>query len=76
MNCVKHADANCFKTQITFKKNSVLFQFSDDGKGFVESKVKLGNGLKNIKMRSDLIDANFQLNSNPTITVIQIIVPL
>lgn len=72
MNCIKHSKATEYNVEITFKKQSVEIIISDNGIGFEHSSIQLGNGLKNMKMRSDLINAYFELISKPGTTQIKI----
>jgi signal transduction histidine kinase len=39
---------------------------SDDGNGFNEADVDLGNGLNNMKKRAEEIHGELTINSNPT----------
>lgn len=72
MNCIKHSKATEFNVEITFSRQTVDIIISDNGIGFEQSTIQLGNGLKNMKMRSDLINAHFELFSKPGITQIKI----
>lgn len=72
MNCIKHSKATEFNVEITFNKHAVDIIISDNGIGFEQSTIQLGNGLKNMKMRSDLINAHFELISKPNNTQIRI----
>jgi two-component sensor histidine kinase len=76
MNCIKHSNATEFNVLIHFNKHSVSITFIDNGVGFEKTSVQLGNGLKNMKMRSELINASFDMSSKPGKTQIQISIRL
>lgn len=50
-NSIKYADAKNIKIGIKHKKNDIVMMISDDGKGFDEGKIELGNGINNMKKR-------------------------
>jgi signal transduction histidine kinase len=62
-NALKYAEAK--NINVTFKsiKNQLEISILDDGKGFNENDVQLGNGLNNMKKRAAEIDANITINS-------------
>ncbi|MEO6671562.1 MAG: two-component regulator propeller domain-containing protein [Ferruginibacter sp.] len=71
-NIIKYADATAVAIEINRKNNFIVLTISDNGKGFSLSEqenknVKGGNGLKNMKLRAGLINA--QLLIEPTINV-------
>jgi signal transduction histidine kinase len=46
-------------------KNHIRLNIADDGKGFDTSKIKSGNGLRNMEQRAVTIDGNFRILSSP-----------
>jgi signal transduction histidine kinase len=63
-NVVKHASATRVWLTITLDENFRL-EICDNGKGFDVGKQISGNGLKNLKNRSNSINALLSLNSSP-----------
>lgn len=67
-NALKHSGAN--KIIITFERSfeSLIYRISDNGKGFDENELteKLGgNGIINMRKRSEEINGEFTVNSSP-----------
>lgn len=63
-NALKYAEATHIQIQIT-KENGINFMISDDGKGFIEDEVKLGDGLLNMRKRALQLDSKLILKSIP-----------
>ena len=59
-NALKYSDGN----NITVNLNSHELIIKDNGKGFDSSQLYKGNGLKNIKKRCEVLNAEFQVFSN------------
>jgi signal transduction histidine kinase len=66
-NIIKHANAVTVKVLASYHQNGLVLQISDDGKGFdISKKMEVGGlGIKNMKNRSQLIGAVFDINSRP-----------
>lgn len=62
-NAVKHAKANQLNITIQLTANEFAFCISDNGIGFVDKEIEKGNGLNNIKSRSEEIKANLTITS-------------
>jgi signal transduction histidine kinase len=62
-NSVKYAEATLIKIHLKQKKDTLIFSISDNGKGFSESEVQLGNGLHNMRKRALEINAKVVLES-------------
>ena len=62
-NMIKHAQAT--EASLTIKNNtsSLDFVFKDNGKGFDPNTIHSGSGLINLKERSQIIDAEFNIKS-------------
>lgn len=65
-NVLRHAQATHVKVQITKKGNELKVSVSDNGIGFDTTAESDGNGLKNIKRRSDKLKATLTLVSSST----------
>lgn len=52
-NIAKHSDASLAQIKFSQTKSSVLFEITDNGKGFDKSKIFEGNGLKNFERRAN-----------------------
>lgn len=65
-NSVKYSEANHLKVQLEYQTNNLIIEASDDGKGFDVASAEKGSGLINMKSRAELINATFQLNSQPS----------
>ena len=64
-NAVKYSDAS--KVGITFKEKRSLLEMHirDDGKGYNTSIQHSGNGIKNMRVRSEEIGAILQIETAP-----------
>jgi signal transduction histidine kinase len=63
-NSIKYAKASAIKIDIQQKNTSIHITIKDDGVGFSESEIKLGNGIENMKKRVKEIDGTFKISSN------------
>nr|WP_321235657.1 histidine kinase [uncultured Psychroserpens sp.] len=72
-NSVKYSEANNLNVTLDYKPNQLIIMASDDGVGFNIASAKKGSGLINMKSRAELIDATFNMKSQPnegvTITI-------
>lgn len=65
-NCLKYADANNVKMQISLKQNNILhIMLTDDGKGFNVEEVVKGNGLNNMRNRATRLKGKLYIDSTP-----------
>jgi signal transduction histidine kinase len=64
-NTLKHALATQIHVTISFQKNRLLLKVRDNGKGFDTTMKTESSGLLNMKSRAGLIQADFQLFSEP-----------
>lgn len=62
-NSIKYAKAKNIKIDIRAKNGYIVILISDDGKGFEAEKVKLGNGIANMKKRVEDINGKFSIES-------------
>lgn len=73
-NAVKYAEASSIHVEISKGNNEMIIVIQDNGKGFDEKSIQLGNGLNNMKKRA--VDINAQIAIESTInggTVIQLV---
>ncbi|WP_171032465.1 tetratricopeptide repeat-containing sensor histidine kinase [Winogradskyella algicola] len=63
-NAVKYADASTINVNLSKIDNKMFISIKDNGKGFDENNVKLGNGINNMKKRADDINAQFAIQSS------------
>ncbi len=64
-NAIKHAKPNLLSVQAVFNDHKLQLTICDDGTGFdTTSTNSFGSGLRNMKARSKLVGAGWQLTSN------------
>lgn len=73
-NIVKHANADCVEIEIKIEREMFNLKIADNGEGIKGE--RLGNGLKNMKQRAEIIGANFDIMSGDKGTKIQLSIPL
>jgi signal transduction histidine kinase len=74
-NALKYADASSIEIHVSGEGNHVRFAIQDNGKGFDQTTVDLGNGLRNMKKRADDIQAKLELHTEQGVgTKIQLFV--
>jgi len=64
-NVIKHARANKLFVHLNYEKDKLKINVVEDGVGFNTSLKTHSSGLRNMKSRSDLIGAQFELRSSP-----------
>ncbi|MCW8849169.1 MAG: histidine kinase, partial [Melioribacteraceae bacterium] len=62
-NCLKYSKCNNAEFAVILGDDNIQIIFTDDGKGFDIDSIKLGNGLKNIKMRAQNMGAELKILS-------------
>lgn len=68
-NAVKHANADQIKIKLEQKKNHIILEIADDGKGFLISNLKsegrflTRNGMENIRTRTQLLHGEIEIIS-------------
>jgi signal transduction histidine kinase len=62
-NALKHSKASKIRVDFFEKDNELELSISDDGTGFKEN-VKMGNGVSNMRERTNLLNGVFQLSAN------------
>ena len=73
-NSLKYAEAKSIQVVIKNEGDKLLITIADDGKGFDMEKVEYGNGINNMKKRTEDIKATFNISSEiGNGTVIQLI---
>jgi len=63
-NTIKHAKASKIEISFEIKNAQLIALYSDDGKGFDDSLVEKGLGLRNIRARVNLINGRVQFTSS------------
>ena len=63
-NIVKYAEAKNVWIKLSSSHKSILLSIKDDGKGFNTTILKSGNGLHNMRQRSDAIKATLSISSS------------
>jgi len=67
-NCRKYAEASVFKIRINQRSDILDIEISDNGKGMDSEESSIsGNGLKNMKLRSQELNGFFKIKSEPEI---------
>lgn len=64
-NIIKHSGAKSVSIDFEKNDNRLKIVIEDDGNGFDLTKIKEGNGLRNIKNRSEQISALLEIDSKP-----------
>ncbi len=64
-NVLKHAGGNTASLVVSYQKNNLQFDLSDQGKGFDTHRSYTGSGLKNMHSRATSIDAQLTITSSP-----------
>lgn len=64
-NIVRHSGATQVNIKASFNSRSYHLTISDNGKGFLQNTASSRNGLKNMKKRADLSDAQLEIGSAP-----------
>ena len=64
-NSIKYADAKNVKINIKHQKNDIIMIITDDGKGFDDSQIELGNGINNMKKRIADCNGTIKFKTKP-----------
>ncbi len=62
-NSVKHANCKNVSLNLQIKKNAVVAEVKDDGKGFKSKKGKKGIGMRNMASRIEKLNGNWNIKS-------------
>lgn len=62
-NAIKYSNAHNLIVEVEFTGNKLHFLIEDDGIGFNENDVSVGNGLKNIRHRIETLGGELQMNT-------------
>ncbi len=62
-NAIKYANATEIKIVLKQENNKMIFLIKDNGIGFSEAEIELGNGLNNMKKRALELNADFKIIS-------------
>lgn len=75
-NSFRHSESDLVKLNLFRENNHITIKLEDNGKGFQADWNKSGNGLNNVKKRSDVIGAKIKLDSGMNGTVLELEIPL
>ena len=76
-NSVKYAEAEAINVTLDYRETQLIITASDNGKGFDIDTSEKGSGLINMKSRAELINATYDLRSQPNEGVtLQIVYPI
>jgi ligand-binding sensor domain-containing protein/signal transduction histidine kinase len=64
-NIVKHSHATSVQIEVSAERGQFQLRISDNGKGFDETSVRKGNGLKNIRLRAGQLRGQLEIKSQP-----------
>lgn len=62
-NCAKYSNALAYKLSVTINSKDLTIVITDDGNGIPESKLKVGNGLQNMRKRTEELKGIMQLKT-------------
>jgi hypothetical protein len=75
-NTLKYAEAETLKVYLEYATDKLKIKVKDDGIGFDVASAEQGSGMTNMKKRADLLEAEFNLESEPDNgTVLTIVYP-
>ncbi len=75
-NILRHADANHAKIELSNRTDYLFLEVADDGIGMPNGLTESGNGLKNIKARTRILEGELQIMQTYPGTSIQITIPI
>lgn len=64
-NTLKYAEAETLKVYLEYATDKLIIKVEDDGVGFDLKSAEQGSGMTNMKKRAELIEAEFNLESEP-----------
>ena len=64
-NIAKYSEADHAEVHVALNGSHLLLDITDNGKGFDVGSGKNGNGLGNMKKRTDSLDGSFDVQSAP-----------
>ena len=62
---MRHAQANRVEIQLDCRDGGLRLKIQDDGKGFEESRITPGNGLRNLRRRAAEMHGSVEIRSAP-----------
>lgn len=74
-NAIRHAQATEIRISLTEFDDHVSLFISDNGSGFDQNTVFSGNGLRNMRERSRLVDGSLEIHSDTHGTSIEVEIP-
>lgn len=75
-NAIKHANATEIQLNVKEQSNKLLFTVADNGIGFPIENTTASNGLKNMQLRANQMNGEYELLSSDNGTTVNLRVPL
>ncbi len=75
-NVLKHSKATEVKISVTAFEDHLSYFIADNGQGFNLDKVKYGNGIRNMRERTTLVNGTMDIKSGSKGTTIEIEIPI
>ena len=63
VQCAKYSGCSHASISIYYEGGYLTMKVTDNGKGFDNSKQQMGNGLRNMKRRADMLQATLKIES-------------
>lgn len=75
-NIVKHADATTVELALSYKNEQLSITVKDNGKGLRPGWNEGGNGIKNIRARTQSLNGRFDISGDSSGTLVKIDIPI
>ena len=76
-NAVKYSVCTRIEIKLERRRQTLILRVADNGKGFDQHSVKVGNGLKNMQERANEINASITIQSAPGVgTIVELVIPV
>ena len=76
-NIAKYSEATEAMVKLEFRNKNLRLEIADNGKGFNEGSIRSGNGLHNMRKRSESLGGSFELGSEKTKgTILRFAIPI
>ena len=75
-NTLKYAKATELHLGLVVEQGQLVLEITDNGKGFDPATARNGNGLRNMRERTERVGGTFTMSSDPSGTAIMAVLPL
>lgn len=75
-NTLKYAKATELHLGLVVEEDKLVLEIKDNGKGFDAATARNGNGLRNMRERTERVGGTFTMSSDPSGTTIKAVLPL